>query len=612
MNPAHLPLFTAALLALAAAVSMLRLLHWQSRRDPSLPPRHGRLAALLLAQPLLAALLYLALFPPAKPTQAGTLTVLTAGAPAQIAHANGDILVALPEAPAHAEAEAVPDLATALRRHPQARRLHVVGAGLEARDREAARGRALVFDAAPPPAGLVDLEWPAQIAAGNDFAVHGRLAGLSGAAVELLDPAGQRLQRAVPGDDGRFALQGAARAAGRATFSLRVVDASGATRETMPLPLRITAPAPPRLLVLAGAPGPELKYLRRWASDAGIALHTRIGTGAGLVLGDAPLRIDADTLRRFDALLLDERSLQSLGDGEMRALSDAVREGLGVLLRMTGPLSPADRARLRGWGFGVDAGAASETTRLREGDATLAALRGPGSADAPLSADEPVPALPSLTRRALRIEAADAVPLLHDAQERPLAYWRAHGRGRIALVTLTDSFKLVLAGRGERHAGIWSEAIATVARGDGASAPPMPWPLWEGERATLCDLADDAGIVAPDGARIALHPDPAGGARRCAAFWPAQPGWHLLRQGEAETPFAVLPAQAGAAWQAQRRREATLALAAQAPADVPVQAGPPRRGPSWPWFLAWLLASASLWAFERRRRTPSAVSTASA
>jgi len=612
MNPAHAPSLAAALLALAAVLSIARLLHWQHRRDRALPARHGRLAVLLLAQPILAALLYLTLFPPARPTQAGTLTVLTAGAQAlpQAPRSAGDIRVALPEAPQGADVEPAPDLATALRRHPQVRRLQVVGAGLEARDRDAARGLPLAFDAAPPPAGLVELEMPAQLAAGNAFAVHGRLAGLPGANVELLDPAGQRLHRAAPEADGRFTLHGAVRTAGLATFSLRVTDAGGRTRETLPLPLRISDSPPPRLLLLAGAPGPELKYLRRWASDAGLALHTRIGAGGGLTLGDAPLAIGADTLRRFDGLLLDERSMASLGAGEWRAIDAAVREGLGVLVRIAGPLSPADRARLRGWGFAVDAGAASATTRLRDADAALAALRGPGSADAPLSTDEPVPALPSLTRRAQSVDAPDAVPLLRDAQERPLLQWRAHGRGRVALTTLTDSFKLVLAGRGERHGGIWSEAIAAIARGAGPAPPPPPWPLWEGERAALCDLAAGAEVVAPDGTRIALPPDPGSGERRCAAFWPARPGWHLLRQGDVETPFAVLPAQAGRAWQAQRRRDATGVLAAQAPASVPAQPGPPRRGPAWPWFLAWLLASALVWTFERRRRAAPAAASA--
>ena len=52
--------------------------------------------------------------------------------------------------------------------------------------------------------------------------------------------------------------------------------------------------------VLGGAPNAELKYLRRWASDSGAALRTRIGTGARMTLGDALPALDAAALGTVD------------------------------------------------------------------------------------------------------------------------------------------------------------------------------------------------------------------------------------------------------------------------------------------------------------------------
>jgi Trk K+ transport system NAD-binding subunit len=40
--------------------------------------------------------------------------------------------------------------------------------------------------------------------------------------------------------------------------------------------------APLALLIMAGAPGPEVKYLRRWATDAGFAVTTRMSAGGGI------------------------------------------------------------------------------------------------------------------------------------------------------------------------------------------------------------------------------------------------------------------------------------------------------------------------------------------
>ncbi|WP_374378749.1 carboxypeptidase regulatory-like domain-containing protein [Thermomonas sp.] len=558
----------ATLLAATALLAMLRL----ARRHRQLG--RTRLAMLLLAQPLLAALLYFALFPPRQSVASGTLTVLTAGGSAPAA---AGIRIALPEAPIDADAEPMPDLANALRRHPGMSRLQVLGDGLEARDLEAARTLPLAFVATPAPVGLVELQAPTQVAAGNVFAVSGRVAGLPDATVELRDPAGQRVQHARLDAQGRFALQGQARAAGLATFSLRVLARGGRRHEALPLPLRVDAPPSPRLLVMAGAPTPELKYLRRWAIDAGLELRTRISTGGDVSLGEAPVALDAAQLGRVDAVLLDVRSLRALGGGERAALTAAIRDGLGVVLRIDEPLQTADRARLRAWGYALDAGIASESARL------------PGD-----------PALPALSRRVLRIDGGDAVTLLRDARDRPLATWRTLGRGRVAVLVLDDSYALALGGYASRHADLWSRVLAAVARTRTPAGPlPPEAPLWPDERASACGLGDGARVLAPGGDTVALRVDPATGVRRCAAFWPRTPGWHVLRDGDTTTPFAVLPADAGTALRAQRRRDATHALAARQSLP-PDGTGMSRRGPSWPWLAAWLLLATLAWWLERR------------
>lgn len=572
-------LLIATLLALAALVASMRMLY-RYRRGTRLG--RGHFALLLLAQPLLAGLLYLALSAPLRPDDDEALTVLTNGWTEVPATSAVGISLLLPEAEPYEGAEPVPDLATALRRHPRATRLQVIGGGLETRDLQAARGHELVFEAAPNPIGLVQLSAPRQVAAGGRFRVHGRIAGLPEAVVELRDPAGQRVQRTTIDAGGMFQLYGMARIAGVTDYKLEVIDIDAKPRETLALPLLVTEPKPIRLLVLAGAPGPELKYLRRWARDARIDLHTRIDAGAGLVLGDAAIPMDASTLRRFDAVLLDGRSLRALSDAALQALTTSVREGAGVLLRLDAALSASELERLRAWGFDLDAG--SDTALVQLADADVA---------------DP---LPVLTRRLLNITADDIVPLALDAHGQPFAWWRTFGRGRIGLMTLTDSFQLVLSGHAGRHATLWSTALADIARPlESATPPSVPWPIWQGERAALCGLEVGAEVIMPAGQHTALPVDPKTGARRCAAFWPQQDGWHLLRQGDTRIPFAVLAADTGKSLRAQRRLDATRALASTAGFAAQSRAAALRRGAAWRWLLAWLALAALVWMGERRR-----------
>jgi len=605
MNPeASLPLLLAVLLVSAVALAWVRLA-LRRRRAPA-GARGGRLRFVLLCalQPVCALLLYATLLPPRQAATSGTLVVLTAQADrvALPAALQGQPRVALPEAPAMTGVERLPDLGTALRRHPAARALHVVGAGLEARDREAVDGRPLAFSPSPLPRGLVRLSPVGVMAPGAAFLVGGRAQGVPGATAVLHDPAGQRIDAATVDAQGGFRLAGLARLPGPATFRVELLDAQRAVVDAAAVPVWTQAAPPPRVWALAGAPNAEWKYLRRWATDAGVPLHLQVSLGGGLQLGDAPLPMTADTLGRFDLLVLDARSAAALGEGQRAALAAAVRDGLGVLVRVDGALPPPAQ-RLLGLPL-----AGSDETGFRlpppaPDDDAWRARRGAGTADAPVDADAVAAGLPTLSRRALRTASPDAVPMLRDAQGVPVAWWRAEGRGRIGAWTPTDTYVLALAGHPDAHAALWSQAFGTLARAAGKAAPGVPDALRQQQRAAFCGLADEAHAIAPDGSVTRLQRDPATGDARCAGFWPRDAGWHRLVSGEGTTPFHVraagdAPALHLADLRDQTQRLAAMPRAASAPAAA---ATPGPRGPAWPWFLGWLAATGLLWSLERRR-----------
>ncbi len=549
-------------------------------------------------------LLFFALWPPTVPGEAGTLVVVTAGAtPQQLrALAAGEALVALPEATPPAGAERVPDLSTALRRHPGTRQVRVIGAGLAARDRDAARGLALTFVPSDLPRGVVELASPQHVAAGARFEVGGRVAGLHEGSAELLDPGQQRVDRVALSADGRFRLSATARVAGPTGFTLRVRDARQRTVDSVELPLQVDPATPTRVLLLAGAPGPEVKYLRRWARDAGLPLHSQIAVGGGVQLGDAPLALDAGTLGRFDVAVLDERAWSSLGDRGRAALNEAVRNGLGLLLRVTAPLSEAERRRLGTLGFAVDAGRDSTplTVTARDDEAERVRI-GPGTRDAPRARDDALDEPPPLSRRTLRIAAGDGVAWTRDAQA--IGMWRALGRGRIGVWTVTDSYRWVLAGRSDMHAELWSDALATLARVRTEAPFAIEGEARDGQRIALCGVAAEASVLAPGGTSTTLLRDPSTGARACAAYWPRVAGWHRLRSAERAQLFHVRAHGDAPALHAAALREATLALASQPRTSASSGPAEQLRHPTarWPWWLAWLLASASLWWLERSR-----------
>lgn len=598
------PLLLAGLLALAVLMAWVRLAFWRRRAPHDRRGSPTRFALLCLLQPVVALLLYLTLLPPRQAATTGTLVVMTAQADrvALPTTLQGQLRVALPEAPAIADAERVPDLGTALRRHPEIRTVHVVGAGLEARDRDAVGDRGLAFSPTPLPRGLVQLSPVATATPGASFDVSGRVQGVPKATVVLRDPAGQRIAASAPDAQGVFHVSGLARLRGPALFRLEVLDASRRVVDTATVPVWTQASAAPRVWALAGAPNAEWKYLRRWASDAGVPLHLQISLGGGLQLGDASLPMSADTLRRFDLVLLDARSAAALGDGQRAALAGAVRDGLGVLVRTDGALSPGVQ-RMLGLSLAGSEEVEFRLPRPAPDDDAWRARRGAGTTDAPVDADAVPAGLPTLARRALRTASPDAIPLLRDADGTAVAWWRTEGRGRIGAWTPTDTYALVLGGHPDLHAALWSQAIGTLARTAAETSLTAPDDARVMQRVVLCGVADEARVTAPDGDVTRLQRDPASGAARCAGFWPRVAGWHQLRIGETTAPFHVRATDDAPTLHAMAVREQTQQLASRTRSDaVPSTVDVPRGSP-WPWFFGFLVAAGLLWWLERRRAT---------
>lgn len=582
--------------ALAAAVRLLLY-------------RRGWWAGLLAALSLVSgALLYATLFPPLLPVGGETLVVATGETPADVRVRPGERLVALPEAPALAGAERVPDLATALRRHGAVQRLRIIGRGLSPRDLDGSTGLPVEFTPLPQVRGLTRLDPPADTPAGASFALAAEVSGMNGGSAELLDPAGRRVDQRSIGADGRFTLGGVARTPGLATFTLRLRGRDKAVVSDTPVPLRTIEDLPIRALLI-GAPSPEAKYLRRWAEDSGIALRSRLDAGAGVDLAGDGARLDTASLRAADVVIIDDNALAGIGGGGRAALAQAAAGGLGVVVRMTGPATPAARDQWRALGIGVTGGSDIVPVTLPPlaPDAeTLAARRGPGIGEVPAdlnTLDDPAPEVGRWTVQT----GGEVVAAVTDADGAVLAAWQQRREGRVALWTVPNSFALVLSGQADRYEQWWSTAISAVARPDTQFRPEVPALVQAGERMAICGLTGSARAVAPDGTETALAIDPAAGPRGCAAYWPAAPGRHTLvqqgRDGEQTFAMLVLPQDALTAIRARETAEATARWAAAQSgaesADLPT-----RRGPAWPWLLAWLAVTTGLWAGERRLRMP--------
>ena len=563
----NVAMISGAVLAIAALLGA-----WRTSRD-----RVRHRAARIALQFVVALLLYFALFPPSTDEHfaAGTLVVLTPGATPDQAQKTslGAVVVALPGAVSRNDVERAPDLGTVLRRHPDSTRLRIVGGGLPARDRDAVRGLVVDFDAAPLSNGIVDFAAPDSVRAGSEWRLRGRVEGDAGGRVELRDPAGAVVAHASLAENGEFTLTAQAKTPGNALFSLRALDPAGATVEDFSVPVTARESDALRVTLLAGAPDPELKYLRRWATDANVQLTSRMTLSDGIAMQDGATTLTREALEETDVVIVDERAWNALDQGARSLLIDAVRGGLGLFMRVTGPVPDAVASDWRQRiGFRVQAADVAQTVALEDANVALA-------------------------RRAITVDGAGSAPLLKSADGSAIALWRNEGQGRIALWWLADSYRLGLGGDGARFGTLWSEALTTIARARGSEQPRLFENMRIDERGVFCALSDGAAVEQADGARIALSID----ATHCAAYWPARSGWQTLLSGGGRWPFYVRGADEGKAFAAADVTNSTRMLASrgdEAASGIATRSAPL---PRWPFFLGWLAAIAVLWWFERSR-----------
>jgi hypothetical protein len=446
------------------------------------------------------------------------------------------------------------------------------------------------FEPRPVPAGLIDLTLPTPAVPGAMIEVGGQVGSLVAGSVELVDPADAVVDRLSVVAGQRFVLAAATRAPGLALFDLRLRDASGKMVERIAVPVETRAQTPPKVHILAGAPGPETKYLRRWAQDAGIDLGMDIDLGAGLQLGDRSLALNPRSLDAVDLVVIDDRRWEALGASGRSALAGAVERGMGLLLRPTGPLSDATR---RDWAnLGLALTGSGETRPLQ--------------LDKPVASISPQPATevpPELGRLDTFAAGTGAVAIIRDADGVPLASWTPRGLGRVGVWTVTDSYALVLTGRADRFGELWSSLFSDLARTGKESRAIVSEVPRARTRFAVCGLSGQASATGPQASEQPLRIDPATGDRACAGLWPQASGWFTIRdRGGRETNVFVQPADATPSLVAAANRSATLALAHASGANQPSAVSTRAPGSPWPWFLALLLTATALWWLERNRR----------
>ncbi|MFC7668376.1 hypothetical protein ACFQT0_14055 [Hymenobacter humi] len=259
-------------------------------------------------------------------------------------------------AAAPARARPLASLLTLAEQRPALRRLHLVGQGLPAAELSALGALPMQLHAAPALAGFRTALWNQKTLLGQLLSVEGTVAapkGSKAAWVYLRAAGAARDSVQLPAGSGAFRLRYQPKTAGLALYELQLRRA-GQPVISEPVPVEVTAPQLPAVLLLTATPSFEFRFLKNYLGEAHYPVALRTTVSRGLVQTDflnqpalALSRLTPALLTHYSVIIADAPTLAALSGAETQALQAAVDAGrLGlIVLANSAPLPRATPAR---------------------------------------------------------------------------------------------------------------------------------------------------------------------------------------------------------------------------------------------------------------------------
>lgn len=567
----------------AAAALLGAVLAGLEMRRPDRRHLGVRIAAVLLAVASLAALVQPPMLP-SSATRPATALLVTPGASAGEV---GRLQDSLPGIPVVRWPDSIADLDELGLRMSGLRSLHVVGWGLRESFWIGQEALQVTAHPSPLPDGVSWLSFPERVRLGDAVSIVARLGAPGDGVLWLQHPDGMiDSLPAGAASDSVVRFEGRTRATGDFVY---VLGGDGLSPES--LHVSVLPPRPPAVLILEGSPAFETTFLRRWLADQGaaVAVRTRLSRDQfrmdrvnlpGIPLGT----VTAALLDRFDLLLIDGATLQSLTVAERTVVDEAVRlGGLGMLV------APDSLARRTPRDFPFEL--------MATGDLDGRMVR-PIWSGQRVGTHAPVPAL------AAEIAPAEGGrPVMRDPVGRIVAASVSRGLGVIGTSMITAPSRWLLEEEPAAFAGYWQAIITALARSrsdhwalaaDGPPAVDLALSLV----LVTGDTLPVPTVARPDGTTdtLGLARDPAELRRWWGRYWPVAAGWHRATNRDGESyPFHV-SALRESPREAAARLTATARRASSAPVTPETEAVPARRPlpPLFP-FLALVVATGVLW-----------------
>ncbi len=441
--------------------------------------------------------------------------------------------------------------------------------------------RDVIFLPAPLPVGITRIVLPGWISVNQKATIEGEININAPTSLVLSSPGLPEDSIALTGTGVKsFSLSFQPHEAGAFLYSLTVRDSTG-NEMREPLPVQVTPAAILSVLFLQKFPMAETRYLKNFLSEQGHALavrtqvskskfHVEFANRAEARLG----MLNTQLLQEFDVVILDGESLLELSAQERTVLEDAVRKGLGVIVRVHSS-EAKKKLPLLNISFKEHA---HDTVRMKL-----------------LSTAVTLPVVPVSPQ-----SAGWPIHIVHASGARTLSGYLPVGAGKAGFQLLPETYGLLLEGRSHEYAALWAPLLDAVARSKQEKFSiqlATSFPYYANEPLSLRVIStEEEPVLTTTSGALALQEDVWIDNYWQATWWAKEPGWHTVHTQDSAALNFFVPSDE--AWRTVRiAQQQQMALHAKEKAESRIDQFVSERVPISPWlfFTLFLLMSGFLW-----------------
>lgn len=369
------------------------------------------------------------------------------------------------------------------------------------------------------PNGITQLSAPESVSVNQTVTVSGT-ANIQGKTSIILEEPGGRKDSVVLTGKGEkaFSLSLQTKQAGLFRYEMVLRDSLVSKTEGY-LPLEVTPEKKMNILFVQKYPSAEVRYLKNFLGEKGHALIVRSQVSKSNFhyefANRESTRVDrltTEVLGDFDLFIMDTESIYGLSGSELKSIEQAVRGGLGVIILMNGvdlkKKIPLLNTSFKTYGH--------DTVHLDLNKQKVV-----------------LPALPVSTPVGLVI-----TPVTNSAT-RILSGYRHEVAGKIGFQLLHETYRLILEGKVNAYASLWSPLLESVAR---LREEPFKiqitnsFPYYQDEPLDIDVItAGNEPELRTDNVLLPLQEDALIDDYWHTTTWAGKPGWHALSTQDSTT-----------------------------------------------------------------------------